>query len=141
MPGDFDQYPDRDPSAAAAHAQHYEQQRERLQAKLEAQGRSDDLFVAKTLAVQRPEGGAHTYTTWAEGIKTLLPAADVVLLVEQPVEANAKPAMTWLRWDVTAQICADQYWTVMPDFDPPRVLTVGWPSPQELEVLKSRKLR
>ena len=78
-PGPFAEYPRREPAAAAAHAAHYEEQRQRLQAKLEAQGRSDELFVAKVFAVQRPDGGAHTYTTWTEGIKTLLPPADVLI--------------------------------------------------------------
>jgi hypothetical protein len=141
VPGPFSEYPNRDPIAAAVHVQHYEEQRERLQAKLAARGRSDDVFVAKVFAVRRADGGAHTYTTWTEGIKTLLPPADVVLLVEQPVEPEAKPAMTFVRWDVTAQVCADDYWQVMPDFQPPRILTVGWPTPAQLELLKSRNLR
>jgi hypothetical protein len=139
--GPFNEYPNRDPMAAAVHAQHYEEQRERLHAKLAAQGRSDDLFVAKVFAVRRPDGGAHTYTTWTEGIKTLLPPADVVLLVEQPVEPDTKPAMTLVRWDVTAQVCADDCWEVMPDFRPPRILTVRWPTPAQLGLLKSRNLR
>lgn len=139
-PGPFDEYPNREPEAAWAHANHYEEQRKRLVAKLEAQGRSDDLWVAKVFAVQRPDGGAHTYVTWTEGIKTLLAPADVVLLVEQPPEAAAKPAMTLVRWDVTAHVCADDCWKLMLDFDPPRLLTVGWPTPHQLEVLKSRKL-
>ena len=141
QPGPFDEFPKRDPDAAAAHASHYEQQRERLVAKLDAQGRSSDLFVAKVFAVQREDGGAHTYVTWTEGIKTLLAPADVVLIVEQPPEANAQPTMTWVRWDVTAQLCADDCWQPMPDFDPPRVLTVGWPTPQQMGTLKTRKLR
>jgi hypothetical protein len=141
VPGPFNQYPNRDPMAAALHAKHYEEQRERLYAKLAAQGRSDDLFVAKIFAVRRPDGGAHTYTTWTEGIKTLLPPADVVLLVEQPDEPDTKPAMTLLRWDVTAQVCADDCWKVMPDFRPPRILTVRWPTPAQLGLLKSRNLR
>jgi len=141
VPGPFNEYPNRDPMAAALHAQRYEEQRERLQAKLAARGQGDELFVAKVFAVRRPDGGAHTYTTWTEGIKTLLPPADAVLLVEQPVEPDTKPAMTLVRWDVTAQVCADDCWQVMPDFRPPRILTVGWPAPAQLELLKSRSLR
>jgi hypothetical protein len=71
----------------------------------------------------------------------LLPAADVVLLVEQPSKADAEPTMTWVRWDVTAEVCADACWKVMPEFEPPRILTKEWPSPEQLELLKSRKLR
>jgi hypothetical protein len=65
----------------------------------------------------------------------------VVLLVEQPVQPDAKPVMTWVRWDVTAHVCADDCWKIMPDFQPPRLLTVGWPTPGQLESLKNRKLR
>jgi hypothetical protein len=119
----------------------YEEQRARLQGELAKSGRPDELFVAKVFALQRPDGGAHTYTTWTEGILTLLPPADVVLLVEQPPDADSEPAMTWVRWDVTAHVCADTCWQVMADFDPPRILARDWPSPEQLDVLKRQKLR
>ena len=141
VPGPFAKYPDRDPMAAARHAEAYEEGRQRLQASLLAAGQSEELFVAKIFAVQRTDGGAHTYTTWTEGVKTLLPAADVVLLVEWPDQSDAQPVLTWVRWDVTAQVCADECWKIMPEFQPPRLLTVGWPTPGQLESLKSRKLR
>jgi hypothetical protein len=141
VPGPFAEYPNRHPMAAAQHAQAYEEQRQRLQVRLLATGQAEELFVAKVFAVQRPDGGAHTYTTWTEGVKTLLPPADVVLLVEQPSQPDAKPVMTWVRWDVTAHVCADDCWELMLDFQPPRLLTVGWPTPGQLESLKSRKLR
>jgi hypothetical protein len=140
VPGEPTEYPDRDPEAAALHAQAYEAQRVRLQAELAETGQADDLFVAKVFAVQRPDGGAHTYTTWTQGILTLLPAADVVLLVEQPPTAATDPTMTRVRWDVTAQVCADTCWKVMPDFDPPRILTKSWPSVAQMERLKSEEL-
>jgi hypothetical protein len=140
VPGPFAEYPNRDPMAAAEHAQAYEEQREHLQARLLERGQADELFIAKLFAVQRRDGGAHTYTTWTEGVKTLLPPADVVLLVEWPAQPDAKPVMTWVRWDVTAQVCADDCWKIMPDFNPPRLLTVGWPTPGQLESLKIRKL-
>ena len=54
--------------------QAYEEQRQRLQVRLLATGQAEELFVAKVFAVQRPDGGAHTYTTWTEGVKTLLPS-------------------------------------------------------------------
>ncbi|MDR2987340.1 MAG: hypothetical protein LBV34_21140 [Nocardiopsaceae bacterium] len=139
VPGPLGEYPNRDPMAAAEHAQAYEDQRQRLETELYARGQGwEELFVAKVFAMQRPDGGAHTYTTWTEGVKTLLPAADVVLLVEQ---AGAEPVMTWLRWDVIAHVCADDCWKMLPDFKPPRLLTIGWPTPGQLESLKCRKLR
>ena len=146
VPGPFAEYPDRDPKAAAEHAQAYEEQRQRLQAMAEASGDPEELFVAKVFAVQRQDGGAHTYTTWTQGVKTLLPPADVVLLVEWPdaqrvMTSDDQPVMTWVRWDVTAQVCADGCWKIIPGFQPPRLLTVGWPTPEQLESLKSRKLR
>lgn len=140
VPGPFDECPTRAPEAAAEHAGLYEQQRERLTAQLEAEGQADELFVAKVFAVQRPDGGAHTYVTWTESIKTLLAPADVVLLVEQPPTAETKPTMTRVRWDVVAQVCADDCWKVMPKFNPPRIVTVGWPTEEQLADLKRRKL-
>lgn len=140
-PGEPTAYPDREAQEVSLHAQIYEQQCALLRDELAQMGQADDLFVAKLFAVQRPDGGAHTYTTWTEGIRTLLPTADVVLLVEQPPTADAQPTMTWVRWDVTAQVCADSCWKVMPAFEPPRILTKEWPSPEQLDLLKSRKLR
>ena len=141
VPGEPTEYPNREPEAAARHAQVYEEQRVLLQEELAAVGQADDLFVAKVFAVQGPDGTAHTYTTWTEGILTLLPAADAVLLVEQPPTVDTNPTMTWLRWDVTAHVCADTCWKVMPEFEPPRILTQEWPSPEQLDLLKSQKLR
>jgi hypothetical protein len=141
VPGEPTQWPEREPEAAALHAQAYEEQRLRLEAELSQSGRADQLFVAKVFPVQRPDGGAHTYTTWTEGVLTLLPPADVVLLVEQPPTADTEPAMTWVRWDVAAQVCADACWKAMPEFNPPRILGRTWPSPGQLDLLKSRKLR
>jgi len=140
-PGEPTEYPTRERRDVAVHAELYEEQRARLQEELARMEQPDELFVAKVFGVQRPDGTAHTYTTWTEGIATLLPAADVVLLVEQPTEAGAEPTMTWVRWDVTAQVCADTCWKAMPEFEPPRILTKEWPSPGQLELLKSRKLR
>lgn len=141
VPGPSDVYPTRERQAAFEHANHYEEQRARLEAKLNASGQSEELFVAKVFAVERADGGAHTYVTWTEGVKTLLAPADVLLLVEQPSSAEEKPTMTWLRWDVTAQACADDCWKVMADFTPPRILTSGWPTAEQMALLKSRSLR
>ena len=91
--------------------------------------------------MSRPGGGAHTYTTWTEGVRTLLPPADVLLFVEQPPQPNAEPAKTWVRWDVSAEVFADDCWKVMPEFDPVRLLTVGWPTAAQLATLKARALR
>ena len=139
-PGPFDEWPNVEPDAAAAHEQHYNQQRDRLNGILVEQGQADEIFVAKVFAVTRPDGGSHTYTTWTEGVSTLLPGADVILLVEQPVDAGSDPVMTWVRWDVVASVCADQCWTVMTDFQPPRIRTRQWPSPGQLADLKTRSL-
>jgi len=139
-PGPSDEWPNVEPDAAAAHEQYYNQQRDRLNGMLAMQGQADEIFVAKVFAVTRPDGGSHTYTTWTEGVYTLLPAADVILLVEQPVDAESDPVMTWVRWDVAASDCADRCWTVMTDIQPPRVRTREWPSPDQLAGLKTRSL-
>jgi hypothetical protein len=51
-----------------------------------------------------------------------------------------QPVMTWVRWDVTAHVCADDCWKIMPDFQPPRLLTVGWPTPGQLESSAAKEL-
>lgn len=94
VPGPFAEWPRVAPDAAALHEQQYNEQRERLNAMLVDQGKVDEIFVAKVFAVMRPDGGSHTYTTWTEGVHTLLPAADVILLVEQPAEADSRPPMS-----------------------------------------------
>jgi hypothetical protein len=96
--------------------------------------------VAKAFAMQLPEGTAFVYTTWTEGIQTLLPPADVILLAEQPLSADGEPEMTRVRWDVVAEACADDCWEVQQHLRPPRVLTVGWPSSETLTWLKERAL-
>jgi hypothetical protein len=122
------------------HEQQYNEQRERLNAVLPRNGQVDEVFIAKVFAVRRRDGGVHTYTTWTEGLNTLLPAADVVLLVEQPATREADPTMTWVRWDVVASVCADDCWVMMPEFKPPRVRTCAWPRPDQLAELRSRSL-
>jgi hypothetical protein len=140
-PGPFDAWPSRPHDAAAAHADHYNAQRDELTAILIKNGQTEQLFVAKVFAVQRADGGVHTYTTWTQGILTLLPAADVVLLVEQPASLDDQPVMTWVRWDVTASVCADDCWVPMPQFKPARVRTDAWPSADQMQELKARCLR
>jgi hypothetical protein len=140
VPGPFAEWPRREPDATVLHEQQYNQQRERLNAMLAAQGQMEEMFVAKVFAVSRTGGGSHTYTTWTEGVHTLLPAADVILLVEQPADAASQPPMTWARWDVVASLCAGDCWAVMADFQPPRVRTQRWPRPDQLAELKARAL-
>ena len=140
-PEPYAEYPNRPPDAAALHERQYNEQRERLNAFLARTGQSDELFVAKVFAVRRPDGGVHTYTTWTEGVNTLLPAADVILLVEQPVEQDADPVMTRVRWNVVASVCADDCWVVMPELKPLRIRTRAWPQPDQLAELKAKSLR
>jgi hypothetical protein len=139
VPGPHAEYPSRELEAATTHAEFYNNQREQLNDRLAGMGQTDELFVAKVFAMQRPDGVIYTYTTWTQGIRTLLPAADVVLLVEQPPTADAKPFMMWVRWDVTASICADDCWKMQPDLL--RVVTVGWPSAEQFALLKRKCLK
>jgi hypothetical protein len=139
-PGPFDEWPTVEPGSAASHTVHCNQQRDRLNAMLAKQGQADEVFVAKVFAVTRPDGGSHTYTTWTEGVHTLLPGADVILFVEQPADAESKPTMTWVRWDVAASVCADHCWAVMADFQPPRIRTREWPTRDQLADLKAHSL-
>jgi hypothetical protein len=136
--GPYSVWPDRHPEAAATHAHHYEAGRQALCDELVATGDPRAPFPAKVFAFQRPDGVAYTSTTWTEGVTTLLPAADVIVFVEQP--RSADPIITNVRWDVVAEICADSCWAVQPDLQPIRLLTTAWPSPEQLAELKARKL-
>jgi hypothetical protein len=140
VPGPFAEYPSREPGAAAVHEQVYETQREELNEMLVATGQLGGVFIAKVRAVRRPDGGEHTVTFWTKGVHTLLPAADAIVLVELPEEEGVEPITTSVRWDVTAAICADNCWEVMPDFKPPRVRTKAWPSDEQLVELKRRQI-
>jgi hypothetical protein len=132
-------YPSRHPDDAWQHANYYEEGREALQALV---GPEDEggQFVAKAFPVKQPDGTAFVYTTWTEGITTLLPAADVILLAEQPAAPDGEPTFTRVRWDVVAEECADECWEVQPDLTPPRVRTVAWPTSEALARLKARRL-
>jgi hypothetical protein len=136
---DYRTYPSRHPDDAWRHADAYEQGREALQAEVGPEEEGGP-FVAKAFPMQRPDGTAFVYTTWTEGVPTLLPAADVILLAEQPTSSDGKPTFTRVRWDVVAEECADECWEVRPDLKPPMVQTIAWPSKEALAWLKAQRL-
>lgn len=140
MPEDGHAYPNRHPTNAAKHADAYEQGREALQQDLLALDPGAP-FVAKAFAMGRADGGAHTQTTWTQGVPTLLPAVDVICLIEDPPTPGSDPVLSFLRWDVVAEACADDCWELREDLTPPRLFTKAWPTPPTLDRLRNLKLR
>ena len=106
-----------------------------------ARPRSRAPFVTKAFAMRRADGAALTQTTWTQGVPTLLPAVDVICLVEDPATPESEPVLSWMRWDVVAKACADDCWELRQDLRPPRLQTIAWPSPETLAQLRKQKLR
>jgi hypothetical protein len=135
------EWPSRAKDDAARHAAAYNEQKPRLEAQVAKLGKtSEEMFIPAVFAMERPEGGAYTWTSWTQGIPAMLPPSDVIFMVEQPATADGPFLTMRVRWDVVADLCADTCWKAQPEFTPPRVLIVGWPTPAEIEALKGKAL-
>jgi hypothetical protein len=106
----------------------YQAQTERLQAAV-----GEDVFVAAYKGIDPKQGAPFGYTTWAQDVATLLPRADVVFL---GVGAEHDETLR-VSWDALLELAGDCLQPV-PDLDPPRWRTVGWPAPAVLDQLRDR---
>lgn len=106
----------------------YAAQKEALDARLAAQG--VDLFVATHFAVERASGPAFSYTTWAEGAEALLPCVDVVVFGFADPE---RPPLL-VPWEVALGLVPD-LWEEVPQLEPVRRRTLGFPSDEQLAAL------
>jgi hypothetical protein len=132
-------WPGRDEGPVQQHAAAYEQGRDALMQRITSVEGAP--FVATVRAMRGPDG-CYTTSIWSEGVLTLLGAVDVLRLLEQTPGDDESPVhATDVRWNVVAEACADTCWRTQEDLDPVRVLTVAWPSPEQMTWLKARALQ
>jgi hypothetical protein len=113
----------------------YARQRPLLERRVAADGR--DLFVASLEAVARQPGGIPiTCAVWTEGVPTLLPAADAVVLVAGDPVAPSWTAL--VPFDHLARI-AGSAWVEEPVPGPPRYRTPPWLGAEQ--VARARRAR
>ncbi len=107
----------------------YHGQKEWLEERYQNEG--EDIFVASLLGMDTDDGSFGTVATWTDGIRTLLPRADLVAF--QPQDPDAKPFMvTW--GDATELV----HLTPAPDLDPPRYEVSDWPDRTTVARLRIR---
>lgn len=109
----------------------YQTQKEVLQARL-----GEDMFVASYVGVQKQDGSVLSYATWTEGVASLLPKVDELVLVSGDLD---EPTVHRIAWSVFEEI-AGAYVVRVPDLHPPRFRAMEWPDPATLEQLRSRAL-
>jgi hypothetical protein len=90
-----------------------------------------DVFVASLmLMTDKTTGKISSLVSMAKNVEALLPVADRVALQTDPVAL-----VPWAKLLELAPECFAQ----APEFDPPRLRTVGWPSPTTLAALEQSK--
>lgn len=102
----------------------YSTQKELLEKTYQALG--EDVFVATYLLYGEGENNSKTFSmaAWTEGVETLLPKTDRVVLV-QPRE-NGKAGMQTVAWQEVESVLGE-FISRQPDFYPPRYRTLGFP--------------
>jgi hypothetical protein len=110
----------------------YQAQQQSLQQKY-----GDDLFVASYRGVQLEGGELLSYTTWTEGVASLLPQADQIAFVIDP--GGAAPRAFRVPWRLAAARVGDCL-VLEPGIDPPRWRTARWPAPAILAELEGDAL-
>jgi hypothetical protein len=111
----------------------YADQKAELEKRFEAE--NVEIFVA-TLKVSEHEQTKEltTIATFAQGIPSLLPEADMIVLV---TNESPTPSLTMVPW-ATAFELARECFERDPKLDPPRYLTLAWPRPEVLAELRAR---
>ncbi|HEX5756383.1 MAG TPA: hypothetical protein VFY12_08525 [Arenimonas sp.] len=97
----------------------------------------EDVFVASCSLLRRDQdaGALRSWSTWSDGVLTLLPQSDLVALARN-LDRDGDPDVLFVSWDKLQQVCAARL-TAEP-LDPPRYRTDGFPSQEEWERLAER---
>ena len=90
-----------------------------------------EMFVATLMARQGDDGSIRTFASWAEGVKTALPRADVIMFGPPDGPPFA------VAWADAAELVD---LTPVPDLDPPRFHVDYWPEPAVVEQLRARAI-
>jgi hypothetical protein len=86
----------------------------------------EDLFVAEYTGVEK-DGHVFSMATWSKGIPTLLPQADQVVFLVSSENEGDDLDMFRVPWDRVMELAGDCL-QILPELDPPRWQTTGWPS-------------
>ena len=111
----------------------YKNQKDYLNACFERDGK--DIFVASYGSIRAKNGIERSYTTWGEGVDSLLPRTELVALAGGPIEGPGKWSAL-VPWEDVARL-AGECLEIQTDLDPPRFRTVAWPSPDVVAELRS----
>lgn len=101
----------------------YAQQKEMLEAKFEKEG--SDVFVATFSGSQRPDGTLASFAAWGEGVETLLPEAEKIVIVRS---GGIAAIGTFAK---VKEVAGDLL--VNAEVYPPRWRTRGFPSHEQIE--------
>ncbi len=105
----------------------YDEQRAVLADLFERTG--EDVFVAKLLVAEQPDGRVVSRASWAKGVNNgLLPRADLVMLGGEGVIETLE-----VPWEAACTIAAD-FIEAVPGMEPARIRIVGWPEPVMAEL-------
>jgi hypothetical protein len=107
----------------------YQAQKEALEKEIE-----EDVFVASCFAERRKDGSVSSYTTWAEGVSSLLPEADEIILGYGSENDRTHLRVPWGAFQELAGGCL----TEVSGLNPRRYRTGDWPSEQTLSALRGR---
>jgi hypothetical protein len=108
----------------------YLEQQEALQKHLEKNG--VDVYVAK-FDLMGPRGDAqapHSWCVWSEGVPSLLPLTDVVIL--RPSDEDAKPVIA--PWDAVQRLCGHHMQRTADE--PPRFDVKSFPTAEWAEIVR-----
>lgn len=92
------------------------------------------VFIASYVTLRDKAGPVFSVATWAKGVPTLLPQTDQVALNLAPPQAK-DAAIVFVGWQALLDFAGDCLAPV-PDLNPPRWKTAGWPSDDCIERLK-----
>lgn len=117
----------------------YERQREQLEAAMRAAQQAGELaedapLVGPCRVLPGPDGRSLTGTTFVAGVEALLPLSDLVFLAWREGNDEAHYLLV-AREDLEA--LAPHRLVRVPDLDPPRLATLGFPSAEEISRLRA----
>ncbi len=110
----------------------YSDQQPLLEALHEKHGRK--IFVAAYSAVEKGNGEVFSYCVWSKGVDAYLPKTQKVMFVE-----DDQKSIVGGDWS-TVQRVAGHYLTPVPDLYPPRWRVHGFPTAEELALLRDPTL-
>jgi hypothetical protein len=112
----------------------YHSQKDHLNALYDRDG--TDIFVASYGSIRGKDGIERSYTSWGEGIDSLLPKTELLAIGG---DGNGTEGGKWLAlvpWEDVERI-ASGCLRLDPECDPPRYRTVRWPEPAQIAELRA----